>query len=75
MKLKCTYYVAIIRGNDVEYVTSLDNATKTFLCEKGKPAKKFSKTQADDLMLGMTANFCPAAVIKVPESRILKNKE
>lgn len=73
--LKYHYYVAILRDNTIEYVTRIDNSTKSFFCEKGKPALKFTKTSADNLLFGMVANACPAAVIKVPNFYNLSNKE
>lgn len=74
--LKYTYYVAILHDdNSVEYVTRIDNETKMFFCEKDKPAMKFTKTHADDLMFGMIANNCTAAVIKAPNFYNLSNKE
>lgn len=74
--LKYYYHVAILHpDNSIEYVTRIDNSTKTFYCEKGKPALKMSKTSADDLMFGMVANFRTAAVIKVPDFYTLSNKE
>lgn len=74
--LKYTYYVAILHNdNSIEYVTRIDNETKMFFCEKGKPALKMTKMRADDLMFGMIANNCPAAVIKTPDFYTLSNKE
>lgn len=74
--MKYTYYVAILHGdNSIEYVTRIDNSTKTFYCEKGKPARAFTKTQADDLMTGMFFNMCTAAVIKVPDTYTLMNPD
>ena len=74
--LKYKYHVVILHtDNTVEYVTRIDNDTKMFFCEKGKPALSFTKTRADDLMFGMIANFCCAAVIKVPDTYTLSNKE
>lgn len=72
--MKYDYYVGILeKNNTISYVTRVDNYTKTFYCEKGKPAKKFTKTRADDLMTGMILNCCTAAVIKVPDSYNLSN--
>ena len=72
--MKYTYYVAILEPNNtISYVTKVDNATKTFYCEKGKPAKKFKKTLADDLMFGMIVNCVDAVVIKAPDSRTFTN--
>lgn len=74
--LKFKYYVAVIDGdNRLSYVTRVDNSSHTFYCEKGKPAKSFTKTQADDLMTGMVFNMCTAAVIKVPDTYTLMNPE
>ena len=36
---------------------------------------KLTKTRAEDLMFGMVANACPAAVIKTPDFYNLSNKE
>lgn len=74
--MEYTYYVAILHDdNSIEYVTRIDNSTKTFYCEKGKSALKLTKTRAEDLMFGMVANCCTAAVIKVPDFYNLSNKE
>lgn len=74
--LKYSYYVAILHDdNSIEYVTRIDNPAKTFYCESGKPAMKFSKTKADDLMFGMVANCRTAVVIKTPDFYTLSNKE
>lgn len=74
--LKYTYYVAILHNdNTIEYVTRIDNETKMFFCEKGKPALKMTKTYADNLVFGMVANYVNAAVIKVPDFYTLSNKE
>lgn len=74
--LKYSYYVAIVHNdNTLEYVTRIDNSTKMFFCEKGKPALKMTKTSADNLMFGMVANMCTAVVIKTPDFYTLSNKE
>ena len=74
--LKYSYYVAILHDdNSLEYVTRIDNPTKMFFCEKGKPALKMTKTRADDLMFGMVANCRTAVVIKTPDFYNLSNKE
>lgn len=73
--LKYTYYVAILHNdNTIEYVTRIDNSTKMFFCEKGKPALKMTKTNAENLVFGMVANYVTAAVIKVPDFYNLSNK-
>ena len=74
--LKYTYYVAILHtDNSLEYITRIDNETKMFFCEKGKPALKFSKTHADDMLYALVANFRHAVVIKTPNLYTLSNKE
>lgn len=74
--LKYQYCVAILRDdNTLSYVTSVDNSTKTFHCEAGKEAKKFSRTTADDLQYGMIVNYCSAVVIKAPDSFNLINSK
>ena len=74
--LKYTYYVAILHDdNSLEYVTRIDNESKMFFCEKGKPALKMTKTRADDLMFGMVASCRTAVVIKTPDFYNLSNKE
>lgn len=74
--LKYSYYVAIVHpDNSLEYVTKVDNITKMFFCEKGKPALKMTKTGADNLMFCLVANYRNAVVIKAPEFYALNNKE
>ena len=74
--LKYSYYVAILHNdNSLEYITRIDNSTKMFFCEKGKPALKFSKTHADDMLYCLVANFRNAVVIKTPNFYNLVNKE
>lgn len=74
--LKYTYYVAILHNdNTIEYVTRIDNSTKMFFCEKGKPALKMTKSYAENLVFGMVANYVTAAVIKTPDFYNLSNKE
>lgn len=74
--LKYTYYVAILHDdNSLEYITRIDNSTKMFFCEKGKPALKFSKTHADDMLYCLVSNCRNAVVIKTPNFYNLSNKE
>ena len=74
--LKYTYYVAILHNdNSLEYITRIDNSTKMFFCEKGKPALKFSKTHADDMLYCLVANCRNAVVVKTPNFYNLSNKE
>ena len=65
--LKYTYYVAILHDdNSIEYVTRIDNSIKMFFCEKGKPAMKFSKTHADDLMYVMVLLWSSRLLTSIP---------
>lgn len=74
--IKCKYYVAILHSdNSLKYVTKLDNATKTFYCEKGKPALPMSEVRATDVMNGMLANLCLAVIVKVSADYTPTNKE
>ena len=74
--LKYSYYVAILHNdNSLEYITRIDNSTKMFFCEKGKPALKFSKTNADDMLYCLVVNNRNAVVIKTPNFYTLSNKE
>ena len=74
--LKYSYYVAILHDdNTLEYVTRIDSEAKMFFCENGKPALKMTKTNAENLVFGMVANCCTAAVIKTPDFYNLSNKE
>ena len=74
--LKYKHFVAIVHpDNSIEYVTRVDNSTKMFFCEKGKPALPMSKTSAEDLMFCMVVNCHTAVVIKAPAFYTLMNKE
>lgn len=75
--MRYNYYVALLNDNDnsLEYITRIDNSTKMFFCEKGKPALKFTKTHADDMLYCLVANCRHAVVIKTPSFYTLSNKE
>lgn len=71
MKNKYDYFVATInKDGTFNYVTKVDNATKSFFCEEGKPAMKFTKIIAEDLLNGMTLNMYPAVIMTVPSDCI-----
>lgn len=64
MRKKYDYFLAVIgEDGNFSYVTKVNNANKSFLCEPGKPAMKFTKTVAEDIYFGMIANFCPAVIV------------
>lgn len=74
--MKYTYYVAIINRTDnhLMFVTEIMSQTKVAKWEDGKPAKKFTKTTADDLMFGLICNGYDAVVIKAAKHLELSNK-
>lgn len=73
--MKYVYHVAIIdpTTNTLKYVTDIKNATRTALWEDGKPAKKFHKMMADDLLFGLICNGHNAVVVKCPAHYELHN--
>ena len=74
--MRYSYYVAILHhDNTLEYITRVDNSTKMFFCEKGKPALKFSKTHADDMLYCLVVNCRNAVVIKTPGYFVPANYE
>lgn len=73
--MKFKYYVGIIEGNKIKFVTKVDNSTKMCLWQAGEVAKEFKKTTADDLMFGLNCNFINAIVLKVPSYMELRNEE
>lgn len=68
--MKCDYVVALMRANGtLNYVTAVDNAAKTYLCESGKPALRMIESRAKNLMYCMACNDCPVAILTVPQGR------
>lgn len=66
--MKYKQYVGIIDSNNkISYVTRTENSTKTFYCEKGKEAKVFTKTGAEDLVYCLVINNYNAVVLRVPD--------
>jgi len=64
MRKKYDYFLAVVSDDgSLSYVTKINNTTKSFLCEPGKPAMKFTKTVAEDIHQGMVMNFCPAVIV------------
>ena len=74
--MRYNYYVAILHNdNTLKYVTKVDNASKMYFCENGKPALKMTSFKAEDLMTCMVANLRNAVVIKTPDYFIPYNNE
>ena len=72
--MKYKYYIGIIgEGNQIKYVTKINNATRTALWEDGKPALKMSLTNAKDLVYGLVCNWFSAVVITAPVGMVLAN--
>ena len=66
--MKFKNYVAIISYPDrIQYVTEVDNATKTAKWSPEKPAKPFGATAAKDLVWALRCNAYDAAVITLPD--------
>ena len=74
--MKYIYHVAIIdhNTNQLRFVTEIMNQTRVAKWEDGKPAKKFTKTLADDLMFGLICNGYDAVVVKAAQHLELSNK-
>lgn len=69
--MKYDYYVQIMFSNgDIKYVTGVENTTKTFYYEEGKPALKMSKSAAEDLVFCLVANMYAASIIQSPKDCI-----
>lgn len=61
---KKLYYVAVFvtdSWNSIRYVTKIEG--RTAFWEKGKPAKAFKKSTADDIVFGLCMNSTPSATI------------
>ena len=73
---KYSYYVALIESNNhIKYVTEINNATKVARWEAGKPAMKFTKSAAENLVFGLTANCFPAVILQAPSFHEFSNSE
>jgi hypothetical protein len=64
MALKYFYYVVIATEDGAKFVTKTDYATKMAHWDSNEKPLALSKTQADDLALGLTLNFYPAFTLK-----------
>lgn len=61
--MKYEYFVAVV-GEEFQYVTEVDNTTKTYKCEPGKVALVMSLKGAESLLEGLIANMVPAVIVK-----------
>lgn len=73
--MKYVYHIAIIDPitNTLKYVTDVNHQTKHVKWEDGKPAKKFPKMVADNLLFGLICNAHNAVVVKCPAHYELHN--
>lgn len=72
--MKYKHYVGILyTQNQVRYVTSIDNETKSAIWAHGKEPKEFTKVRAEDLVFCLACNGIPGVVMRVPEYIELKN--
>ena len=73
--MKYNHYVVIIEfDNTIKYVTSINNVNKVAIWKEGTQAMKMTKTAAEDLVFGLTANGFKAAVLRAPSFLELANK-
>lgn len=74
-KSQYKYYVAVFSNgpNEILYVTKVDYKEKAWYANYCEPALPMKLYEAEDLVFGMTANFCPAFIAKVPDYLDLVN--
>lgn len=70
---KWNYFVGVYEGNDLKYVTEIDNKNRTAMWKAGENAKSFSMAMASDLCEGLNMNFIHSVVIKAPSYMEIKN--
>lgn len=61
---KYHYYVLVFTNNGPVYVTSLNRENKYAHWNKDEEPMEFSSTYAEDLVIGLNANFHNAVLIK-----------
>lgn len=75
MNPKFYAYVGVLfnspNGAIVKFVTSVDGNQAHW--DAGKPAMKFTESFAKEIVVGLTMNYHPSCVIKVPTGTELKN--
>ena len=66
--MKYNNYVAIITpGENIKYVTKIDNSTRSARWEDNTKALKLSKSIAEDICFGLNMNGIYAGVFRVPD--------
>lgn len=65
------YFVGVaVEGDRLKWVTKVDNVSKIWLAEAGKPPLSMSKSVAHSLMECMAMNMTPAVVVEAPKDCI-----
>lgn len=65
--MKFKYYVGVLSGNDIRYVTQVDRATMSATWEDGATAVSMSQSAALELVFGLRCNGFGAVVITAPD--------
>lgn len=71
--VKFNTYVGVFSGNKMKFVTAVHRHDAEW--ESGKPALKLSEDFAKDIVLGLTLNGYPSAVVRVLNGVELSNPE
>ena len=61
------HYVGILVGNQIHYITKIDNRTHSAEWEPGKSARSMSRQTAEDVAFGLRCNGHSSVVIKLPD--------
>lgn len=73
--MKYNYFVGYLtENNKVLFITKIDNASRSWYAENGKPALKFTKTSADNMLFALCVNDVNAVIIKTPDFVIPENE-
>ena len=65
--MKNKFYVALLEGNSIRFVTFVDWANRDARWEEGKQAIAMSKGRAENLYLGLRCNGYKAVTIAMPD--------
>ncbi len=73
--MKRQYCIGVItgNGNEIKYVTKIDNAARMAAWEDGAAAKIFTQARARDIAEGLFLNGYLALVLEVPAGVQLTN--
>ena len=73
--MKRQYCIGVItgNGNEIKYVTKIDNAVRMAAWEDGAAAKIFTQARARDIAEGLFLNGFLALVLEVPAGVQLTN--